>query len=103
MNRQRWRVTPSAPTRPTALGVIVNQRWSTAATVLGAAILAADGLFGYLKLELQLKLTDLTSGNPRWVRPVPTRFDEFVLGVPVDALLIIGVALLTVGYLAKRR
>jgi hypothetical protein len=33
--------------------------------------LLADGLFAYLKMETQLKLGDLTSGNPRWVRPVP--------------------------------
>lgn len=57
--------------------------------------LLADGLFAYLKMETQLKLADLTSGNPRWVRPVPTRFDEFVLGLPVGALLIIGVVLLS--------
>lgn len=70
--------------------------------VFGAAVLLADGLFAYFKVETQLKLADLTSGNLRWVRPVPTRFDEFVLGLPVGVLLTIGVVLLAVGYVGKR-
>jgi len=79
-----------------------NQRWSTAAVVFGTAVLLADGLFAYFKIETHLKLADLTSGNPRWVRPVPTRFDEFVLGLPVDVLLTIGLVLLAVGSVGKR-
>ena len=59
----------------------MNQRWSTVAMVFGTAVLLADGPFAYFKIETQLKLSDLRSGNPRWVRPVPTRFDEFVLRV----------------------
>ena len=51
------------------------------AMVFSTAVLLADGPFAYFKIETQLKLSDLTSGNPRWVRPVPTRFDEFILGV----------------------
>jgi hypothetical protein len=38
-----------------------NQRWSTAAVVFGTAVLLADGLFAYFKIETQLKLADLTS------------------------------------------
>ena len=52
----------------------MNQRWSMVAMVFSTAVLLADGPFAYFKIETQLKLSDLRSGNPRWVRPVPTRF-----------------------------
>ena len=59
----------------------MNQRWSMVAMVFSTAVLPADGPFAYFKIETQLKLSDLTRGNPRRVRPVPAGFDEFVLGV----------------------
>jgi hypothetical protein len=81
----------------------MNQRWSMTALASGAAVLLADGPIAYFKIETQLKLADLTSGNPTWLRPAPTRFDKFVLGVPVGAILITGVVLLAVGHVGKRR
>ena len=38
-----------------------------AAMAFGAAVLLADGPIAYFKIETQLKLADLTSGNPGMV------------------------------------
>jgi len=59
--------------------------------------LAKGAGLAYLKIETELKFVDVTSGNPRWVRPVATRFDEFVLSVPLGKLLISGMVLLALG------
>ena len=77
--------------------------YSTSDQNVAPPALLAGGLFAYFRIETQLKLADLTSGNPSWVRPVPTHFDEFALAVPVGPLLIIGGVLLALGYVGKRR
>jgi hypothetical protein len=80
----------------------MNERWSMAAMVSGAAVLLAAGLFAYIKTATQLKFVDLTSGSPNRVRPVPTRLEKFILEVPVGWILVTGIVLLAVGYIGKR-
>jgi hypothetical protein len=58
----------------------MKRRLAKGAIILGLAVLLGE--------ETELKFVDVTSGNPRWVRPVATRFDEFVLSVPLGQLLI---------------
>jgi hypothetical protein len=66
----------------------MKRRLAKGAIILGLAVLLGDAVLAYLKMETELKFVDVTSGNPRWVRPVATRFDEFVLSVPLGQLLI---------------
>ena len=76
----------------------MKQRWAKSAIILGIVILITDGVLAYLRIQTHLKFADLTSGNPKWVRPVPTGFDEFVLWVPLWKLLLVGIVVLGVGY-----
>ena len=55
----------------------MKRRLAKGAIILGLAALLGDAVLAYLKRETELKFVDVTSGNPRWVRPVATRFDEF--------------------------
>ena len=80
----------------------MKQHWAKTAIILGVVILIADAVLAYLKIQTQLKFADLTSGNPGWVRPVPTGFDEFVLWVPLGKILISGMVVLALGYAGTR-
>ena|SRR5690242_9915730 len=75
----------------------MKRRLAKGAIILGLAVLLRDAVLAYLKMETELKFVGVTSGNPRWVRPVATRFDEFVLSVPLGQLLISGMVLLALG------
>jgi hypothetical protein len=75
----------------------MDRRLAKGAIIVGLAVLLSDAVLAYLKHETELKFVDVTSGNPRWVRPVPTRFDEFVLLFPLGKLLILGIVLLAFG------
>ena len=80
----------------------MKQHWAKTAIILGVVILIADAVLAYLKIQTQLKFVDVTSGNPKWVRPIPTAFDEFFLWVPLGKLLIAGIVVLAVGYVGRR-
>jgi hypothetical protein len=80
----------------------MKQHWAKTAMILGIVILITDAVLAYLKIQTQLKFVDVTSGNPKWVRPIPTAFDEFFLWVPLGKLLIAGIVVLAVGYVGRR-
>ena len=65
----------------------------------GLVLLVAIGSELY-KLNTELKYGNLGS-DPHWVRPTPTTFDAFVLGVPVSALIFMAVVLLVIGIVRK--
>lgn len=78
------------------------KRWSQAIVISGAAILFIGIAAAYFKINSELKLADLTSGNPNYVRPLPTSFDVFILRFPAIEFGFIGTVLLIVGYLGTR-
>ena len=70
---------------------------------LGVALMLSGAALLYLRFETELKLVDLTSGNPHWHRPAATAFDRFVLSFPAGSLTVGGVILLIAGWFVRRR
>lgn len=75
--------------------------WPKAIMIFGVLLFLVGVVSAYFKSAAQLKFADLTSGNPNWIRPGPTRFDVFILGFPVRAVIVAGAALMIVGYVSK--
>jgi hypothetical protein len=76
----------------------IASRWPKAIMIFGGLLLLTGIASAYLKIETELKFTDLTSGNPNWVRPAPTSFDVFILGFPVSGVIVAGATFMIVGY-----
>ena len=70
---------------------------------LGAALMVSGALLAYLRMETQLKFVDLTSGNPSWHRPAASGLDRLILSFPAGSVLVAGLILLVIGWLARSR
>ena len=81
---------------------MVRKQWPRISIIAGLIILSLAGAAAYIKLDTELKFADLTSGNPRWDRPLVTGFDLLILRLPIDAVASIGAILLVIGYTVLR-
>jgi len=78
------------------------KRWPQAMIILGSILVLIGIAAVYLKANSELKLADLTSGNPNYIRPDPTSFDVFIIRFPAIELAIMGAVLQIAGYLGVR-
>lgn len=78
------------------------KRWPQTMMALGTIFLVIGIVAFCLKVNSDLKLADLTSGNPNYIRPEPTGFDVFIIRFPGIEFLIVGAILQIAGFLAAR-
>jgi hypothetical protein len=76
--------------------------WSQAMMISGALLTLSGIAAIFAKINAELKVGDLTSGNPNWVPAHQTSFDLLAMRFPGIEIAIIGAALLIVGYLGTR-
>ena len=77
------------------------ERWPKTSMIFGAALILIGVISACFKAETELKYANV-GGDYRWVRPIPTSTDAFILGMPGISLVLAGAALLIAGYLGKR-
>jgi hypothetical protein len=84
----------------------VSQLTSKRLIVFGAVVVLISVAPAIIKIWTELKFGNLAS-DPHWVRPIPTPFEQFVLGVPARTFFVtfmtVGVLMLLAGYIGRRK
>lgn len=57
------------------------ERWPKMSMIFGAALILIGVISACFKIETELKYANVGS-DYRWVRPIPTSTDDFILGIP---------------------
>jgi hypothetical protein len=82
----------------------MNQRRSNRLISFGAAVMLISVAPAIIKIWTELEFGNLAS-DPNWIRPVPARFEQFILGFPARtffvALVTLGVVMLLAGYIGR--
>ena len=84
----------------------MNQLTSKRLIVFGAGAALISVAPAIIQIWTELKFGNLAS-DPHWVRPIPTPFEQFVLGFPAMTFfatsMTVGVLMLLAGYIGRRR
>jgi LPXTG-motif cell wall-anchored protein len=84
----------------------VNHLTSKRFIVFGAVAVLISVAPAIIKIWTELEFGNLAS-DPHWVRPVPTLFEQFILGFPARTFFVtfmmVGVLMLLAGYIGRRR
>jgi hypothetical protein len=82
----------------------MNPRWSNRLIGFGAAAMLISVAPAIIKIWTEFEFGNLAS-DPNWVRPVPTRFEQFILAFPARTFFVVlvtlSVVLLLAGYIGR--